>query len=308
MNTVLSNRFYWGLMRYKGQERMGKHEPATDQLTWHKCQEVTAQHNIYATRSRKHRFLLTGLVRCKTCGNFLTQTVVSRRAKRYYHCTSRACCKEPYVDMEYLDSEVERRLQQFKLSEQFIDRVVVKVREQFASRWEHHEKERDSLVRQRVALEDRRNSAEQKLLSGVLTDEAFRRHMPPIQAELALVARRLEELEGNRSLDTDALREILLFARDLPTAIRQAPAALKRRYIMFFYREILTQGGKMHELVPTEFFGPLLNGKLFEQSTIGSGYGSLIEHFLALFSNGVMREQHKLMVSLQTAFGQAKVA
>ncbi len=110
-------------------------------------------------------------------------------------------------------------------------------------------------------LEQRRNIAEEKLLSGVISDEAFRRQAPRIVSELAEISRKLQDIDAGRNLDTEALRQILLFARDIPNAYSQAPRRLKRIYLEFFFKEIVLQDKQIVRIEPTEFFAALQAGK-----------------------------------------------
>lgn len=218
LNKLLANRFYKGLLRWDGVEQIGRHEPATDRGTWERCQAVTAEHNRYASRQRKHIFLLAGLLECAACGNRLTRTVNRRKRKRYYHCASLARCREGYIPEGTIEEQVADRVQCIQLTDEFIERVVEKVREVFARRMALHERQIGVLLRRRTLTEQKRDATEQKLVAGILSDEAFRRLMTTITAELDEVSRALDELEATRRLDTDALREVLVLAQDIPKA------------------------------------------------------------------------------------------
>lgn len=261
MNTLLSNPFYWGLMRWSDQERIGKHQPATDRATWEKCQQVTAERNKFSPRTRTHFFLLAGLTRCVTCGALHTHTVNARKGKRYYHCPSRANCPEPYLAEADLEARVASIIQSIRLTDDFIERVIVKVQEVFARRSGIHEKEQRTLRRRQEILEQQRAAAEEKLLAKVLSDDAYQRQVPRINAELTEIQHRLTSLEENRQVNGDAFRDILLFARDIPQAYAQAPAALKRHYLRFFFENFTVQNRRIIEARRTEFFRALLSGQ-----------------------------------------------
>lgn len=260
LNRMLASPFYFGLMQWRDQERIGRHEPATDRPTWERCQQVTAEHNRYAPRTRKHTFILTGLTVCAACGNHHTHTVNAAKRKRYYHCKSTAKCSEPYIPQTDLERQVTALVQGIHLTDEFIDRVVAKVRQVFEKRTGTHEREKHVLLRRQSILEQRRNAAEEKLLSGLLSDEAFKRHVPKVQAELSEVQRRLQELEQLRGLDTEALREILSFARDIPKAYGDAPPELKRHYLEFFFRQLAVEDRRIVRVVPAELFAALMEG------------------------------------------------
>jgi DNA invertase Pin-like site-specific DNA recombinase len=257
LNHLLANPFYWGLLRFNGHKRMGQHPPTTDHRTWEKCQAVTAEHNRYVARRSRHRFLLAGLTVCARCGTHQTHSVVARKGKRYYHCNSRAQCDEPYVLAEDLEAQAARALNSIRLTDAFIGRVVAKVRCVFKDRDREIQAERTSLLRKKEALEQKRNLAEEKLLSGVLSDDAFTRANRRLVTQLTSITNRLTDLEDARQVDTDSLQQILRLARDIPTAYHQAPDDLKQRYLRFFFTHFSVRDRKIVKAHPTEFLAAL---------------------------------------------------
>jgi hypothetical protein len=266
LNQLLSNPFYCGRMRWDGEERMGRHEPAIDRQTWERCQEVTAAHNRYLSRQRKHAFLLTGLTRCAMCENRHTQSVIARKQKQYYNCPSHARCSEPFVPKECLEEQAASRLREIELSEEFVERVVDRVRAVVARRTTYYERQVNTLHRRQNLAERKRNATEQKLVSGVLSDEAFQRLMPAITAELNEISRALEAHEAARRLDTNALRDVLVLARDIPSSYGDAPPTLKRRYLEFFFQELVVRNRKIVRVVPSEFFAAVLKARSVQKS------------------------------------------
>lgn len=296
LNQLLANPFYWGQMCWKGDQRMGKHEPAADRRTWERCQAVTAEHNRYLSRSRKHVFLLTGLTMCVVCGKHHTHSVIRQKRKRYYHCPGRAKCSQPYVGAEDLEEQVAEFVKTIHLTDDFIERVVAKVREVFANRTGHIAQEQSVLLRRKAILEQQRNVLEQKLLSAVLTDEAFQRHIPRITGELDTITRRLEDLEASRRLDTDALREILLFARDIPAAYAEAPPSLKKQQLSFMFREFRVRDRRIIEAVPTELFAVLYQGTRVRSSVLGCPRLNVVRTVISLLSSAAwVDKQRQLM-------------
>lgn len=258
MNKLLSNPFYWGLLRWSGQERPGLHEPAVDRIVWERCQAVTAQHNQYAVRVRKHKFLLSGLLVCDDCRSHLSHTVVARKGNRYYHCPSRSYCKQPYFPDEKIEGKVAELIGSIELTEDFITRVVDKVRVLLDRTNAFQNAQRSTLLRHRTLTESKRNVLEQKLLKRLFSDEAFARNYQIINDELDTVDRQLTDLEASRRVDVDKLREILLFARDLPKAYAQASPALKRQYVHFFFKRFVVKKGEIIRTERTEMFTSLL--------------------------------------------------
>lgn len=66
------------------------------------------------TRSRRHEFAYTGLIRCGECACAVTATNVRNRfgsRYTYYHCTKkRALCSQPYIRLEEIERQLALRL------------------------------------------------------------------------------------------------------------------------------------------------------------------------------------------------------
>jgi hypothetical protein len=70
VSGILTNPFYLGQVRYKGQPLPGNHPPLVSQELFDAVQEVRKEHRTTpATFARRYRtYLLKGLVRCVSCG------------------------------------------------------------------------------------------------------------------------------------------------------------------------------------------------------------------------------------------------
>jgi len=308
-NHILKNPFYTGRMRWKEQERVGKHQALTDAQTWAHCQSVMATHNRFASRTRKHVFLLTGIIVCDACGKPHTHTINHRKRKRYYHCSSRSKCDQPYVPQEDLERQVTELVQHIHLSDAFIDRLMKKVTEAFSTYEGAHRTQIQNVLRRKTILEQQRETLEGKLLSGVLTDESFRRWMEKLQKELDEVQQHFHELEGIRRFDTEALREILCFARDIPIAYAQAPPGLQKHYLRVFFKEVRVRDKKIMEPVLTEFFHTLMEGNLVRSDANWLPRLSTIRTVLSLLrSSGWLRQEMERIEGVREITSERKAA
>ncbi|TSC62225.1 MAG: hypothetical protein G01um1014106_646, partial [Parcubacteria group bacterium Gr01-1014_106] len=257
-NKLLANPFYWGLLRWAGQERMGRHPPLVDRATWDRCQAVTAAHNRYVSRKRKHAFLLTGLTQCDACGSHHTQSVIRRKRKRYYNCPSWAQCSQSFIPQDLLEQQVGAIVAGIRVSELFVRGVAQRVEAVFGDRARLHEQQRSRLLRRLTLVEKKRNLAERKLIEGVLTDAAFRRLMLRITADVDELQRQLSALGAERNVNSDVLRTVLDSARNIPLAYGQAPPPVKRRYLEFFFQGIVVRDRKIIRTLPTSFYEAIL--------------------------------------------------
>lgn len=87
--AILKNPFYAGIMRWKNQEKIGKHTPMINLTEHHKILSIMESHNQHASRRRKHNFLLRGFIFCDICGQkYVGEKNRIGKKIDYYHCSA----------------------------------------------------------------------------------------------------------------------------------------------------------------------------------------------------------------------------
>ena len=112
---MLSNPFYIGLFRYKGEVYEGIHEPLISKKLFDEVQNVLEDRSH--PQSKRHSYPFTGLIRCGECGYMITAE--TQRTHIYYRCTKRSKvqkCFQPYVRQEELLPQINDLLQKVSLS------------------------------------------------------------------------------------------------------------------------------------------------------------------------------------------------
>lgn len=86
VRDIVTNPFYKGMVRYRGEVRNGKHEAIVAAELWQRCEQVRLSHAKRARSWQKsfRPYLLKGLARCADCGERLQSTTATNRA--YYRC------------------------------------------------------------------------------------------------------------------------------------------------------------------------------------------------------------------------------
>lgn len=110
IHQIITNPFYYGLMRWNDETQMGKHEPLIDKALFDHCQLIAAKKRHFLIRKHKFDFLLRGVVFCDKCGQRYTaewhKVNSSQRDKiGYYHCAKQKPCKSPYIEVEVSSHE-----------------------------------------------------------------------------------------------------------------------------------------------------------------------------------------------------------
>ncbi|MDP3729174.1 MAG: recombinase family protein [bacterium] len=262
---ILSNPLYigelhWGEIHLKE----ARHTPIIDRATFDRVQSVLAAHNHYATRKRKHSFLLRGLIRCKEHLKRYTAEFHKKKSGSrfsYYHCPNRSGCNGSNVRTEFLEDEVKLLFKDLEFSNTLTDKIISKAKAKFEIHRKEYEKQIKTLNSQKSSLCSKRKIAEDKLFKEVITDNDFTRIRKEIDTEINIIDSQTDKLESQREIKIDIAQEVLRFTRNIYDAYNKANLIIKRHYLLLFFKEIYVYKGEVREVIHSELFEKLLELK-----------------------------------------------
>ncbi len=267
VHNILRNHFYYGLIRWKGKSKMGKHKPIFSKELFDTCQYVLVKHRSFLIRKRRHNFLLRGFAYCAECGQRYTaewhynaHKLKKRGGKiAYYHCPkhNRNGCPSPYVELTKLEVQVEKEIRKMQFSKEFIEAVITKTKEILENNRQQLSSQRLGLLNKKTALETKRNKLEDVLLEGAIDREAFKRMHGEIQDKISKLNSRTQELESKGNIDINLIEEVLSFTRNIYKTYKEAPPFLKRHYLRFFFEKVFVKNKKISRIQPTPIFAIL---------------------------------------------------
>lgn len=259
MVRILRSPFYAGLMLWKGQRRIGRHEPMITFPEHQRILQILESHNQGASRRRKHNFLLRGFAFCNLCGHRYTAEVHRAKNKSYYHCAARRAHsnRRQNVEVSDLEQQVAAWFKTIEFSPRFADTIVNKLTAVSARQRQTLGIKKQTILNQQKAIEARRDRAEEKLLAGVLSDDAFVRLRTSFAEQLEGLQEQLAVLNGQRDCDTDVIREVLALTTDVYRAYQKAPVALKRQYLGLFWERFLVEDKEIVKAVPSRLIRDL---------------------------------------------------
>ncbi len=262
----LRNTFYVGELRWgKIYIPQAKHEAIVERSVFDKAQEVLAVSG-FASRRRKHFWLLSGLIFCH-CGFRFVGEKHPKKNKNYYHCRKVACSK--YCEAENLEAVVARKLSGFKFSDDFVSMIVEEAKELLSRRRNEVDKVRHGLTNKKIALEKKQNVLEEKLITGTVDDHAFVRMNNRINDDVLQIDMELLRLTDIKKVTIQQIQVILAFARNIEDAYKKAVPELKRQYLNLFFEGFDIEDGKITNTKVTPLFASLVKAnKLFVKSSV----------------------------------------
>ena len=262
INNILNNPFYYGLIRWHGQEKMGKHTPLITKQLFDMCKYVLEKHRHFLLRERKYDFLLRGFVFCP-CGMRLVGDACTVRSNHkkiyYYHCQKRYSpdCKQKYSRAKDVEEQVEEYLKKLEFDEDFINQLKQKAQEYLKDGKRDENSDRQSIVNQKTGIEIKRNKLEDLLLDGTLDKDTYKRKHSELTQEIDNLTTLIEEKDNEKSLDLPFIDEALSLTRNIYTTYKRASDPVKRHFLRFFFERFVVEDKKIIEAKHTPIFDAL---------------------------------------------------
>ena len=201
-----------------------------------------------------HNFLLNGYIYCAVCGRRWTAEKHPRKDKSYYRCNAQpgARCAERYIDTDDLEKEIERKFAAIEFAPDFIERVVARVQALYQKKKGEITEKQATLAARKSNLLSKLETAEEKLISGILSDADFVRirakTLPLIEATDAESAK----LDRARNIKIEVIRKILGLIRDLGGSYKDAKPEIKRLYLGLFWSKFEVANRAVAVAMPSE--------------------------------------------------------
>ena len=244
----------WGEVRVK----KAKHEPLIDENTFKQVQSIFESHNHHACRRRKHTFLLNGFIYCGRCDKRYTAEWHLKKGLSYYHCSNPKGCSK-HIQCHSLESKVADKFKDFEFSEDFINKVIEKVKETFFQRREQYSAKKQALINQKTAIENRKRVIQEKLFERIITNNEFTKLNDELKISDIKIDERIFSLESDQDIRINISQEILQFMTDIYGAYMKASINLKRHFLGFFWERFEVTDGVIITSCPAPLFQALLD-------------------------------------------------
>ena len=180
IEDLISNPFYYGAMRVKGNVIQGKHPPLITKKLWDACQKVKGirgeNHHIRTVQDVPKPFM--GLMRCGTCNHSITGQV-KRKAKGavyvYYHCANHNCPeRHNYVPEGKIAAQVAVAFEPFtKLTLKATEMFLKGIQDSLGNIELYTQKTMLELLERQQVVKQKMESIEQLRRDGTLDEEGY---------------------------------------------------------------------------------------------------------------------------------------
>ena len=224
LQKMLANPYYKGVIRYKGVEYQGTHEPIVDEDTWNKVQLVLQSH-IHGERNNKHPHFLKSTVYCAYCGE---RMIVSNEKKKngeiypYFACAGRHSkrqtdCRTKYTLIPAVEKEIEKLYDKIQLSEETKAEIEAYLQTIIAKEKEKYDTEIEGLQGRKRELEHRRSKLMEAHYMDAIPLDFMKSEQQKITGELQDVEREIKR----HSVTFEEISQNLSYALEMVTNIGQ---------------------------------------------------------------------------------------
>lgn len=247
LNSFLRDEFYIGKFMWKKEQYIGNHEPLIEVSLFKKVQEVLDAHNQYASRKRKHNYLLRGFLYCHKCGSRYWAEKHKKKSGLvfdYYFCSS--CKGDTFTDVYKLEQKVEKLFERIELSKEYTDHVRDTAKKILEESRNSQDSEMKRLLAEKSTLEKALKDAEDdRFLHKTLTSESFQRIYERYSNKLKEVESEMKNVKKDYSSKLILLEKILSLAENIGIAYKTALYPLKRKYLMLFFKSFIIKEDKI---------------------------------------------------------------
>lgn len=255
LHKLLRHPYYKGLVRYRGVEYDGRHEPLVDAETWQRVQDILDAHNQGGDRPRIHNHYLKGTVFCGkqdengvVCGSRLIVTNARSRSGRvypYFVCSSRHNKRTGCLFKAILIDKVEDKLVALYAGHQLSANERDALQEVFAIELAKLRRETESEQGQLRKRRRRLLAERAKLLQAHYADAVPLDLLRSEQDRIADALAHIDQKSGATAIEQEhidaALKGALELATDIQAAYRVASASVRRRINQQFFKQVFVE-------------------------------------------------------------------
>ncbi|WP_370452432.1 recombinase family protein [Kribbella caucasensis] len=238
---LLSNRYYLGVVSFRGVEYQGRHQPLIPQSLFDRVQDVLAM-NQAGEKQRTHRHYLKSSVFCFRCGSRFCITN-AKGQYLYFFCVGRQQ-KRTDCDMPYLPvAEVEKAVEEYYKTLRLPAELQYQVRAGLQAELDQQQAQAEPEIRyarRRVGeLEQERRRLARGVVTGAIPEDLAREEQERISHELTQAQRLLDTAQVVYAKIEDTLNQALQLLGRCDELYRLGGPETRRLANRFFFEKLL---------------------------------------------------------------------
>ena len=264
---LLSNRYYVGVVPFKGLEYPGRHVPLVSPELFERTQVVLGAHANGGERHRRHHHYLKGTVFCARCQGRLSLMPVTGRGGRYvyFFCLGRqrgSGCGQRHVQVEQVEEAVIDYWRIIQLEPERVEKVRARMREEIDRRRQTSRRDAKGQERRIERLRAERRKLLQAHYESAIPLDLLKEEQRRITTDMSQAEAMLEHTTAQFDRIERMYDQALDLVTDCQEAYRQAGPQLRRLFNHIFWNRLWLWEGKVVTAELAEPFAGLLANDL----------------------------------------------
>jgi len=250
VHEILRNRYYVGVVTWRGVEYPGKHEPLVDAATFGRVQDVLHGNRTAATKPQRHARYLAGSISCARCGSRLIYSISTGKGGvryGYWLCNGRHNrkngCDLPGLAEERVEAAVVKQWQHETMP---VD-VLAEIRDALLADLADFQAVSDTESRQLTerihAIRRERFKWAEKAMEEVVPRDIAKAKQDELAAQLRQAEAQLARFGSNASDHAQVIRAALGLIADCGEAYRSADDTTRRAYNQAWFEGLYLDHG-----------------------------------------------------------------
>ena len=236
IHEYLSDPFYIGKNRWKGQITAGRHEVFITEDLFNTVQSILRSKNT--PKYSKHLFLFTGVVKCDECKGSITWEIhkghIYGHCNHYHACSQKIWSKEDSVEKQIIAIVEKLQIRNVRI----IDWVRKALKEHHKEQIEYQTSSVNELNQTATKLQKRLDELYDDKLDGVITHEFYDRKNKKFSDELITIQSKLKKLTDNNSVYYQLGLNYYDLAQKGKLIYNKARLDQKRQLIRIIFKEL----------------------------------------------------------------------
>ncbi len=230
VQRMLKNPFYYGVFKFNGEIYQGIHEPIISKKLFDSVQQVMNNRGK-KKRKRKHEFAFSGLMRCGSCGCFITAE--TQKGHNYYRCTKKKqTCNEKYLREENLVEQMRDFIQKVSLPYKWAKNMLAELDKEKKQAKNESRIFVQNLHRQKTEAEQKiEKLLDLYITGGALTLEEYQAKKQKLLNEKLEIEQKIRDFEqaGNNWLEP--MKEMILQSSQAKILLSQSDKTEIRQFL-----------------------------------------------------------------------------
>ena len=207
IHKILNQKFYTGLMEFRGTVYQGKHEPIVSMTLFNQVQDVF-NHRQHP-KQEKHFYSARGFMTCGVCG--CTITADTKKGHQYYYCTNgKKVCTEhkKYMRSEHVDTILAGLFEELKIDSELIELSAAAYQAQNQQDDSYLMKAKENVENELLSLDQRESILVDGYTSGLIKRPLFEEKLKGIENERTVLQQQRQELAKTGPASTATFERI----------------------------------------------------------------------------------------------------